>query len=77
MVSLPSQVVRWFILLRRAALVLFAANGAHCLLRWQLLAMDDAGMAGFRKFSEEMDYPREKSTPYGGHMVKAKEEHNS
>jgi len=31
----------------------------------------------FRKFSQEMEYTRAKWTPYGDHVAKAKEEHNS
>jgi len=31
----------------------------------------------FWKFSQEMEYTRAKLTRYGGHMAKAKGEHNS
>jgi len=30
----------------------------------------------FRKFRQEMEYTRAEWTRYGGHMAKAKEEHN-
>jgi len=33
-------------------------------------------LANFRKFSQEMEYTRAKWTRYGGHMAKAKGEHN-
>ena len=36
----------WCSFLRRGALVLFTANGAHRSLRGYLLAIGDAGMAG-------------------------------
>ena len=33
--------------------------------------------ANFRKFSQEMEFTKAKWTRYGGHMAKAKGEHNS